>query len=582
MSAPPSESARAGDAGTQPLPEWSEPAMGGGILGCLRALGEAIEGARLLGVSTEGAEHVRDEARRRLGFPSEAYVLALVGGTGVGKSSLLNALAGTTVSAASVKRPTTGRAVAWIPFGTRDELHGLLDWLGVGEVREHGGLGDAGSLDATDGNRTGSPEPEPTADPLPTVAILDLPDIDSLEPSHRERVEELLPRVDAVAWVVDPEKYHDAVLHDEFLRRWLGSLDRQLIVLNKLDRLAPGDADRVARDLRRDAGRLSGRRVPVPDVVVTSAKTGDLDAFRQWLAAESEAKHVVRARIVASIRAATEELASAAGVDPTQGARALVDPAARRTAIDRATGRVLDVIDLPVLERQAVAATRARARRRGTGPLGMLTSAVYRLSGREARVADPHGHLVRWRDRGSLAAAVAAFSDALADPVRSAAPETRATLAAAVEPRETDAALAGAIDRVVARTPARPPASIVWPILGALQSLATLVVILSAAWIVVWILARPAVDEVVLPLVGRVPVPLALLVGALAAGYLLARLLGLHAGSVGRRWARDLAGEVRSAVGGAVDETAFRRLDRLEAARREVWNATRSIASSCR
>ena len=43
----------------------------------------------------------------------DAYVLALVGGTGVGKSSIVNALAGETVTPAGVRRPTTSRAVAW-------------------------------------------------------------------------------------------------------------------------------------------------------------------------------------------------------------------------------------------------------------------------------------------------------------------------------------------------------------------------------------------------------------------------------------------------------------------------------------
>jgi hypothetical protein len=53
------------------------------------------------------------------------------------------------------------------------------------------------------------------------VAILDLPDMDSVVGSHRERVETLLPLVDAVAWVTDLEKYHDAILHDGFLRTWI-------------------------------------------------------------------------------------------------------------------------------------------------------------------------------------------------------------------------------------------------------------------------------------------------------------------------------------------------------------------------
>src|SRR5207247_1719537 len=36
------------------------------------------------------------------------------------------------------------------------------------------------------------------------VAIVDLPDMDSTTPEHRARVDELLPRVDAVVWVADP------------------------------------------------------------------------------------------------------------------------------------------------------------------------------------------------------------------------------------------------------------------------------------------------------------------------------------------------------------------------------------------
>ena len=57
------------------------------------------------------------------------------------------------------------------------------------------------------------------------------------------------PRVDAVVWVTDPEKYHDAILHDDFLADWLPRLDRQVVVLNKTDRLSPDDAERVRNDL---------------------------------------------------------------------------------------------------------------------------------------------------------------------------------------------------------------------------------------------------------------------------------------------------------------------------------------------
>ena len=186
----------------------------------LAALDDAVDAAAALDLDTSRARRVLADARHRLGFEGSAYVLALVGGTGVGKSSLLNALAGGVVSAASARRPTTGSPVAWVAESAREETAPLLGWLDVREVRDH--------------------HNEAFAD----VAILDLPDVDSTTPEHRARVDELLPRVDAVVWVADPEKYRDAVLHDDYLRRWAPRLARQLVVLNKADRIG-ADAERL-------------------------------------------------------------------------------------------------------------------------------------------------------------------------------------------------------------------------------------------------------------------------------------------------------------------------------------------------
>jgi hypothetical protein len=94
-------------------------------------------------------------------------------------------------------------------------------------------------------------------------------------------------------------------------------------------------------------------------------------------------------------------------------------------------------------------------------------------------------------------------------------------------------------------------------------------------------LLRPPVDSVVLPVVGSVPIPLVMLVGGLILGYLIARILGLHAGWIGRRWARALARDVRSAVERAVSEEAFAGLDRVDAARRRLWQASRESRATC-
>ncbi len=569
------------DAGERPkparpaIPTWAAPeGARPGLERALDHLDRAIEAAGVLGIATGAAESVRDEALARLGFPADVYVLAFVGGTGVGKSSLLNALAGEPVSTASVRRPTTDQPVAWVPAEARDDLAGLLAWLGLGEVREHDG--------------------SVTVDGRGTVAILDLPDMDSVEPGHRERVEELLPRVDAVAWVTDPEKYHDAVLHDDFLRRWVPRLEHQAIVVNKADRLDGDAVERIRKDLQRDlsrelagpagAGASARGRTPV---LVTAANPGEgsaprLGELREWLGRSVEAKRIVRARLLTSIVAAIDDLALEAGVDPRLPATPLVEPGVRRSTVEAVTSDVLRAIDLPGLEAQAVAATRARARSKGTGPVGLVTSAIYRFSGREARVADPNGFLVRWRDRTSLAPAVESVRGALAEPIREAPPAVRPVLAASVEPGRLRGGLEAAVDRAVARHDRTVPTSAVWSVIGLLQTLATAALVLSVAWIVLWVLARPPVDTVVLPLVGQVPAPLVALAGSLVAGYVVARLLGLHAGWVGRRWARRLRANVRSAVEEQVRDHTFDAIERLEIARRALWTSARAASEDTR
>ena len=517
-------------------------------------LAAAIDAARTLGIPTDEAEAVRVEAVERLGFPADVYVLALVGGTGVGKSSLLNALAGSPVSRASVRRPTTAEPVAWVPREARGDLEGLLGWLHVREIREHDDLMRRG------------------------LAILDLPDMDSVAPTHRQRVEELLPRVDAVVWVTDPEKYHDAVLHDDFLREWLPRLDHQTIVLNKSDRLAPEDIQKLRRDLEQDLTNkfaLSGRRQP--PVIVASAIGGnaELRELRGWLATEIEAKRIVRDRLAATLATSVQRLARDAGVDPATDLEPFLRSSARRAAIENVTSAVLRAMDLPELERQAVAATRARARARGTGPTGRITSSIYRLSGRQSRAADPDGYLVRWREHGPLTPAVETLRHALTEAIRSASPSVRPALAASVEPARIRRGLEESVDRAIGRHEWTVPSSRVWPVISVLQTLTTGAIALSVLWIVLWVLARPPVATIELPVLGPVPMPLVALVASLVVGYLLARTLGLHAGWVGRRWAARLRGDVATTIERELVEQALQPVDRLEAARRSLWSAAR-------
>jgi GTP-binding protein EngB required for normal cell division len=536
-----------------------DPPIDGAADAVRRALGhliEAADAASALGIPTDRVRAAHEDASRRLGFPSDAYVLALVGGTGVGKSSLLNALAGSTVSVASARRPTTSDPIAWVPASERRGLGPVLEWLEVAEIREH------------------------EADGLGPVAILDLPDMDSVTPAHRARVEAVLPRVDAVVWVTDLEKYADAVLHDEFLRKWVPRLRRQAVVVNKVDRLAGADRPRVRRDLEADLERRLpiGNAHPVPVLLTTAQPTADLEELRTWLADGASAKVIARGRVRATVDDLAVGLARDAGMEPGRPAPPFLSDAARSAAVVAASEAVLRAIDLEGLERQAIAATRARARARGAGPLGGLTSLAYRLSGRETKVASPSGFLMRWRDHGPLTPAVEALRRALGSALEDASPRVRPRLAAALEPGPLRQGLEQAMDQAVAGIGRlEAPTSRWWSILGLLQTLATLAIAVSVAWVVLWVMTRTPVESVDLPVIGLVPMPFVALVVTLFVGYALARLLGLHAGWVGRRWARRVRARVTTAVRDELTERGLAPLDALEDARRRLATAVSAI-----
>ena len=83
------------------------------------ALERAIEAAQSLGLDVAEAQVVARTIAERQGYPSDLYVLGLAGGTGVGKSTLLNAIAGADISAAGARRPTTRSPWPCCPLATR-------------------------------------------------------------------------------------------------------------------------------------------------------------------------------------------------------------------------------------------------------------------------------------------------------------------------------------------------------------------------------------------------------------------------------------------------------------------------------
>ena len=101
------------------------------------------------------------------------------------------------------------------------------------------------------------------------VVLLDLPDHDSTEVSHHLEVDRLVKLADLLVWVLDPQKYADAAIHDRYLAPLASHAGVMLVVLNHIDTVPAdrreGDARRRPPPARpRRAARGPGDRRPAP------------------------------------------------------------------------------------------------------------------------------------------------------------------------------------------------------------------------------------------------------------------------------------------------------------------------------
>ncbi len=178
---------------------------------------ETIRRAELDGLATD--LHRKADA---LDVDQPVLVVLLMGGTGVGKSTLLNALAGGSVAPAAATRPTTRDPVVY--------LHRSLDPARLpAELR----LCRLAPHDR---------------DELLFKVVVDTPDLDSNETANRDRLAAVLPVADVVLYVGSQEKYHDRIGWELFT----GERRRRAFafVLNKWDRcqLDTGQAGRRPDD----------------------------------------------------------------------------------------------------------------------------------------------------------------------------------------------------------------------------------------------------------------------------------------------------------------------------------------------
>ncbi|MHC5909145.1 YfjP family GTPase, partial [Streptomyces sp. S6] len=278
-----------------PAPEPRTPhaplAYDGPLRSRLDALRELVglSRTRLDNKTLAEAGRVLDEAAARRRLSGQHTVVAIAGATGSGKSQLFNALAGVTISETGVRRPTTAAPIA---CSWSDGAAGLIDRLGIpGRLRRR---------------PVQSPEAEAQ---LRGLVLVDLPDHDSASLPHREHVDRVLALVDAVIWVVDPEKYADAVIHERYLRPMAGHAEVMFVVLNQTDRLPGEAAELVLDDLRRlldeDGIALGEYGEPGATVLGLSALTGDgVPELRELLGQFVAERQAPARRVAADVDAA--------------------------------------------------------------------------------------------------------------------------------------------------------------------------------------------------------------------------------------------------------------------------------------
>ena len=500
----------------------------------VEGLEQAVDSARgrLDDGLVDDAAGVVDRAGARLKLSAEHTVVGLAGATGSGKSSTFNALVGLDLAAVGVKRPTTSWTMActWGAEGSGE----LLDWLGVPkrhQVTRNSMLDESVSEDRN----------------LHGLVLLDLPDHDSTEVAHHVEVDRLVQLVDVLVWVLDPQKYADAAIHDRYLRPLAGYRDVMLIVLNHIDEVAEDRRASMVADLERllKADGLDG--VPV---FTASARDGEgIPQLKKALAEKVAAKKATRTRLMADVKGVAQRMQDENGTaKPADVARArkaeLVDAFA-------------DAAGVPTVVHAVDRATRVRARQATGWPVTKWLSRfrpdpLKRLHldvgprGKElvagARANVPEASKVQRARVDTTVRAVADDASAeLTHPWQAAV--RRASVSRFDDLNDSlDRAVSGT-DLGVGRTP------IWWQVVRVLQWLLFFAAVAGGLWLaglaVMGYLQMPAPET---PDYRGFPVPTLMLLGGILAGVVLALLARLFSTLAARRRARNADRRLRAAI----------------------------------
>ncbi len=496
-------------------------------------LGAAVAAARghLDDAVVDEAAAVAERAAGRLRLSAEHTVVAIAGATGSGKSSTFNALIGLELSSVGVRRPTTSWATACV-WGTQgaDEL---LTWLGIPPrhyTRRDSLLDTRHEDSALDG-----------------VVLLDLPDHDSTEVAHHLEVDRLVQLADLLVWVLDPQKYADAAIHDRYLAPLHEHAGVTVVVLNQIDTVPEDRRQSMVDDVRRllDADGLHD----VPIFAISARHGLGISELRAEVAKRVAEKKAARTRLGTDLRAAARRLAEAHG-----------DAAPRHLSERRAStleDAFADAAGVPTVVSAVERATRIRAGRATGWPVVSWLSRLRRdplkkldlelgaagkqLSGRSRTSLPTTTPVQRARIDAEVRALADLASQGLGRPWVDAV--RRASSARLDE-------LGDRLDRAMADTDLQAARIPVWA--GAvrlLQWMLILTALAGAGWLATLaVMDFLELDKPTLPELGDLPIPTIMLVGGVALGILLALLCRGLVRMTARRRAAAADKRLRAAV----------------------------------
>ena len=252
----------------------------------LERVGEFLEDNAIFLLSAETRRDLRERTQNLLEkarCPGELLYVGILGGTGVGKSTLINALSRKEISSSSDRRPFTDRAVVYRHRDVSPALERFQHLL-----------------------RT--PDATHDAEAVRDLVLLDLPDFDSQEQANRRTVLEILPALDSIVWVVSPEKYADAAFY-RFVKQTSISQENFSFVFNKADEVLGEDETQRHQVLKELLGDLAFRLkheagIEQPRIFSVSASCefegkpcdgvirADFRKFKEFLMAKRDAKEI--------------------------------------------------------------------------------------------------------------------------------------------------------------------------------------------------------------------------------------------------------------------------------------------------